>query len=275
MIHQQRFYEDSYSIDIDDYGMPDRKISDGLRITSKNILSIGSGTGSDIWYLVKDNSIIGLDYSINGLKIGNQHGFCGVVGELNLTTTLPFEDKSFDIVICKDILEHILQPLEILQDVYRILRDDGFVIVSVPNYLYLSQRLRLLLGKELIWKSFGIDHSINYDSWNYMHVRFFTYASFRRFIFCAGFKPEKWFWDFGTLAHYQNPDMWIEPQNNKIRNGQVLSSRGKLGVLVIRPLWKIVNIIFPHIIREKFVALAPGIMCAGFYVRIRKQVVED
>jgi len=275
MIHQQRQYEDAYTIDFDHYGIPDRKISDGLRVNSKNILSIGSGAGSDIWYLVNDNSVIGLDYSFNGLKVGYQHGIGGVVGELNFTTTFPFKDKSFDIIICKDILEHVVQPLEIIQDVHRILRDDGCVIISVPNHFYLTQRFRLLLGKGIIWKSIGINHSKNYDSWNYMHIRFFTYNSFKRFIDHAGFKPEKWFWDFGTLAHYQNPDMWIEPQEIKIKDGRSLSFRGKIGVFIIKPLWKTVNIIFPHVIRNKIVSFAPGILCAGFYVRARKQIIAE
>ena len=42
-----------------------------------------------------------------------------------------------------------------------------------------------------------------------MHIRFFTYKGFREFLESAGLKPVKFYWDFGNLAHYHNPDRWI------------------------------------------------------------------
>ena len=193
-----------------------------------------------------------------------------MVGDLNLSPVLPFGDQSFDIVICKDILEHVLEPMVVLQEVRRVLKDNGYVVISVPNHFYLPMRLRILLGKGLIWKSIGSDHSLEYDEWNYMHIRFFTYGGFRRFLRAAGFRPEKWFWDFGNLAHYNNPDMWLEPQLWKKAHGKPISHRGKLGLYLIRPLWKVFNLLFPRPIRARVVSLAPGLLCAGFYVRVQK-----
>ena len=68
----------------------------------------------------------------------------GVACDLNFSPLLPFEDKTFDVVICKDILEHILEPLLVLHEVYRILKDSGYVIISVPNHFYLPFRARIL-----------------------------------------------------------------------------------------------------------------------------------
>jgi len=268
--HQQRQYERAYQDADDEYGFPDRKISDGRMLQGKWILSLGSGTGNDVWYLAEENLVVGLDYAVSGLEIGSRHGARGVAGDLNLRPMLPFKGRSFDVVICKDILEHLLEPLAVLQEVQRVLKNDGYVMVSVPNHFYLPLRLRILLGKGLIWKSIGSDHRREYDEWNYMHIRFFTYKGFQRLLKTAGFRPEKWFWDFGNLAHYNNPDMWLEPQLWKKAHGHPLSRRGKLGLYAIRPLWRALNLLFPRPLRSAIVALAPGLLCAGFYARVRK-----
>ncbi|MBC7227785.1 MAG: class I SAM-dependent methyltransferase [Thermoflexales bacterium] len=267
---QQHCYEQAYLGADNEYGFLDRKITDGQQIRGARILNLGCGTANDVWWLAGENEIIGLDYAQSGLRVAQRHGVVGVVVDLNLSPRLPFRDGAFDIVICKDILEHILEPLIVLQEVRRVLKDDGYVIISVPNHFYLPMRVRILLGKGLIWKSIGSDHSQHYDEWNYMHIRFFTYQGFHRFLRAAGFRPEKWYWDLGTLAHYNNPDMWLEPQLWKMAHGKPISRRGKLGLYVIRPLWKVFNFIFPYQLRRQIVAISPGLLCAGFYVKVRK-----
>jgi hypothetical protein len=100
-----------------------------------------------------------------------------------------------------------------------------------------------------------------------MHIRFFTYSGFRRFLRTAGFGAEKWFWDFGNLAHYHQPEMWFEPQEWKKKHGLALSRKGKLGFYVLRPMWVVFNTLFPRKVRSAVVSVAPGLFCSGFYVR--------
>lgn len=268
--YQQQRYEGIYWFANSEYGFPDRKIANGYFLQNKRILSLGCGTGNDVWYLAEENLVIGLDYVMSGLQVGRHHGIQGVSADLNLCPALPFREQSFDVVICKDILEHLLEPLAVLQEVRRVLKDSGYAVISVPNHFYLPMRLRIAFGKGLIWKSIGSDHSQEYEEWNYMHIRFFTYRGFRRFLKAAGFHAEKWFWDFGTLAHYNNPDMWLEPQLWKKVHGKPISRQGKLGLYIIQPLWRAFNLLFPRPLRSAIVSLAPGLLCAGFYVRVRK-----
>lgn len=94
---------------------------------------------------------------------------------------------------------------------------------------------------------------------------------FSVFLTLSGFRPEKWFWDLGNLAHYHNPDMWIEPQIWKKRAGHPISTRGKFGLYFVRPLWIVFNLLFPRWLRSSIVSVAPGLLCSGFYVRARKQ----
>ena len=74
-----------------------------------------------------------------------------------------------DLVLCLDVLEHLLQPLEVLKRVTSTMPDGGTVIVSVPNIAHASVSLPLLLRARFEYQDAGIlDRT---------HVRFFDRAS--------------------------------------------------------------------------------------------------
>lgn len=269
--HQQSFYERAYREAEAGLGFPDPKIADGQTLINKRILTLGGGTANDLWHLTKENTVINADYATAGLSVGEQFGVRGVRANLNFGASLPFPDHTFDLVVCKDILEHLLDPMLVLKEAIRVLRDDGAIIISVPNHFYWPMRLRLLLGKGIIWQGAISDHGAAYHEWDYMHIRFFTYKGFRKLLEAAGLEPVKFYWDFGNLAHYYNPDMWLEPQLQKQAAGLPLSPRARLGLYVIRPLWRVFNIVFPRPLRKAIVSLCPGLLCGGFYARCVKR----
>jgi len=45
---------------------------------------------------------------------------------------MPFENDSFDIVICNHVLEHVEDDIKAMKEIYRILRKGGFAIMQVP-----------------------------------------------------------------------------------------------------------------------------------------------
>jgi SAM-dependent methyltransferase len=269
--HQQKFYERAYLKAARSIAVPDLKITGGSLPKNKQILTLGGGVANDLWHLANENFIVNADYALPGLHVARQAGVAGVSINLN-SSALPFADKTFDLVVCHDILEHLLEPLPVLKESVRVLREDGTIVISVPNHFYWPMRLRLLLGKGIIWRGLLIDHGTDYNEWDYMHIRFFTYKGFRKFLESARLKPIKFYWDFGTLAHYCNPDKHIAPQLRKQTEGLPLSSRAKFGIRFIRPLWRLFNILFPAQLRSAIVSLCPGLLCAGFYVRCKREV---
>jgi SAM-dependent methyltransferase len=61
---------------------------------------------------------------------------------------LPFADGSFDAAIICDVIEHLHEsPRAFLAEALRIVREDGLILVTVPNAANLRKRLHLLLGK--------------------------------------------------------------------------------------------------------------------------------
>jgi ubiquinone/menaquinone biosynthesis C-methylase UbiE len=46
---------------------------------------------------------------------------------------LPYPDKSFDLVLCIDVLEHTQMPEKVLSEIKRVTNEFGFIIIHVPN----------------------------------------------------------------------------------------------------------------------------------------------
>lgn len=47
--------------------------------------------------------------------------------------TLPFDDGSFDVVLCTEVLEHTRDPRRVIAELLRVARPDARVVVSIPN----------------------------------------------------------------------------------------------------------------------------------------------
>ena len=61
---------------------------------------------------------------------------------------LPYDTDSFDIITAWDVIEHFPEPpFKLLKEMRRILKDDGTLLLSVPNLISTARRGRLLLGK--------------------------------------------------------------------------------------------------------------------------------
>lgn len=61
---------------------------------------------------------------------------------LDLNAPWPFGDAEFDGVNLKDVLEHIENPAQTIREIARVLRPGGLVVISTPNVLNASSRLR-------------------------------------------------------------------------------------------------------------------------------------
>jgi SAM-dependent methyltransferase len=57
---------------------------------------------------------------------------------------LPFEDRTFDYIFCLELIEHVENPTLLLNQLKRVLKDDGVLILSTPNpynWLYIIAEL--------------------------------------------------------------------------------------------------------------------------------------
>lgn len=87
--------------------------------------------------------------------------------------------NQFDYIVCGDVLEHTANPENILQILIDHIKEDGFLIVSLPNFVRYDIRLKILLGR-FGYSSEGI---LDED-----HLRFFTLKTARKLLLKTGWK---------------------------------------------------------------------------------------
>jgi SAM-dependent methyltransferase len=62
--------------------------------------------------------------------------------DLNADPALPFDDKSFDAVVCCVSVDYLSQPVEVFREVARVLRPGGPLVISFSNRLFPTKAVR-------------------------------------------------------------------------------------------------------------------------------------
>jgi SAM-dependent methyltransferase len=71
------------------------------------------------------------------------------VATLNLETDrFPWADGSMDIVVANQVFEHLKNVWLAMSEIARVLRPDGYFVISVPNLASLHNRLLLMIGRQ-------------------------------------------------------------------------------------------------------------------------------
>lgn len=114
------------------------------------VLDLGAGKGDDLLIAKKINQdcqMMAVESFPEYIELLNQKSI--KVFNLNIEKDkLPFPDKSIDVVICNQILEHCKEVWWILHEISRVLKVNGKVIIGVPNLASLHNRILLGIGKQ-------------------------------------------------------------------------------------------------------------------------------
>lgn len=73
----------------------------------------------------------GTDLSLANVAFAQEAGID--VREGDVSRRLPFDDAAFDCVFCLELLEHLVTPLNALEEIARVLAPTGRAVVSVPS----------------------------------------------------------------------------------------------------------------------------------------------
>jgi len=112
-------------------------------------LDVGSGGGFSCEFMAKRGVIVsGVDPSLNSiqaaqkhaiksrLKIDYRHGFA---------EDLPYEENSFDLVTCVDVLEHVVDLNKVLSEINRVLKPNGLFLFDTINRNFKSRVIMIWL----------------------------------------------------------------------------------------------------------------------------------
>lgn len=67
------------------------------------------------------------------------------VDQGNLNERIPYDDGQFDYICCLEGIEHTENPYNATRELSRVLKPDGILIMSTPNYLNIKRRLKFLI----------------------------------------------------------------------------------------------------------------------------------
>lgn len=147
-----------------------------LKVDVKNasVLDVGCGTGLFLKPLIVAGctQLYGVDgpQDFTGRALSRGYKEVSEVADLNISP-LPGANESFDLVVCKDVFEHLLNPTHALSEISRVLKKDGLLLLHVPNHFPLIGRLKFLFTNNIDTFSFFKEES----RWTFPHIRFYEH----------------------------------------------------------------------------------------------------
>jgi len=154
----------------------------------KNVCDVGCGNGvftGDIKTRFECDHLIGIDSNQYALNQASSLEFDQLiqVDDFN-NDPLPIESNSIDLVICKDVLEHLINPLFLTSEISRVLKPGGCFLLLVPNHFTILGRLKFLWKNDIDTFSYFPES----DRYDFPHIRFFTLSSIKKLLHLRGFE---------------------------------------------------------------------------------------
>lgn len=134
-------------------GIPERFVADEMRgelveaehiaryrwaagfCSGRRVLDAGCGVGYGCEMLLSAGAaeVVGIDNSSAALELARSSVSGSVRWELGNVASLPYDDDSFDVVVCFEVIEHVDEQEQALDELARVLRSDGLLFISSPN----------------------------------------------------------------------------------------------------------------------------------------------
>jgi SAM-dependent methyltransferase len=196
----------------------------------RDILDVGCNVGYGTRrFLAAAGRVAGVDVSPRAIEAATATAVDGRPEFLTIDgLSLPFPDASFDLVVSFQVIEHVLDPLPFLDEIIRISRPGGAVILTTPN-----AATRLYPGMA---------------PWNRFHVREYR-ASELAELLRSRFAQVQVLGMFGAPALYRTEIDRVDAARRRVRRAE-----REAGVVAVRA---------PERQRTPFVRVARALLPAG------------
>ncbi|MDP3024955.1 MAG: class I SAM-dependent methyltransferase [candidate division Zixibacteria bacterium] len=161
------------------------------------ILDVGCGNGEMIGWMEEYGwKTYGVEISKEACEQAEKQGIQVFYGELQ---NAHFPSEFFDVITANQVLEHVYDPLALLKECNRILKEDGLLIIGCPNFGCFDSRL---FSKD--WSALQVP----------THLYHFTPSTLNRILKTAGFEINKWKFKI-PFPFCDQPSIKIYKENNK------------------------------------------------------------
>ncbi len=193
-----------------------------------DVLDIGGYTG-DLFQLIKQSfptktqkiNYLILDYDNDGMDAAKERGIKVKTMDFNFQDIeSQVKGEKFDIIICTEVLEHLLDPAKHIQAINNLLKTDGVALISLPNENTIFHRVFAVTGMGIDQYAFDL----------YKHLHFPTIKQARDFVS-----------KYLTIKDYR---YYI----NFSGKGSRLEWVGKILTLIPDPIWYKLTNFFPGLL---------------------------
>lgn len=200
----KEYYSKAYFRKPEELFREEDRLKKVLKILAKHsggiLLDIGCGSGGITTVLketMKPGDAYGVDISPEAVALAREKGIKAYKVDVN-KSRLPFKDNFFDVVFCGEVIEHLFDPDFLLDEVYRVLKLGGILILTTPNLGAWYNRGALLLGFQPsisaslqnpeVGKPFKNAFKKQSAGGSEAHIRFFTKRALEQLLKIHGFE---------------------------------------------------------------------------------------
>lgn len=197
MINPKPHFESKYFDEIDQTSQVDnyfipvlKEVQFELDKKSSRVLDVGCGTGVFLKYLIDCGYVecFGVDGPNEFSARAINRGYKKVEHVADLSSSkLPFPDESFDLVVSKDVLEHLIDPVFSLTEIHRVLKKDALFLMHVPNHFPLFARIKFMFTNNID----TFNYFRNESRWTFPHIRFYEHSDSLNILSNHGFSVIK------------------------------------------------------------------------------------
>jgi len=150
------------------------------------VLEIGAAYGETLFYLKQNgiaSEVVGVDIFEDAKNKQNYKPLDQFIfGDIE-KIDLPEYFQHFDLILLADVLEHLFEPKSVLETLKKYLKEDGKIIISMPNIRYYSALYKIVFKGDFKYEESGI--------FDYTHVRFYCRKNIQELLETAGYKVLK------------------------------------------------------------------------------------
>lgn len=153
-----------------------------IDIPVNQVLEIGAGTGATLIEIKKR----GLAKEVTAIELlalphtSQQDETIDhvLIGDIETSSTLLL-GKHYDLIICADILEHLIDPWKVVATLHSALAVDGLLVASIPNIREIRSLLKIAVRGSFAYEPAGV-----FDK---THMRFFCQRDMQALFHDAGY----------------------------------------------------------------------------------------
>ena len=155
------------------------EVAEQVPASAQRILEIGCASGETGKYLKEQKQgreVIGVEYDPHAAKEAAKVLDTVFVGDVS-KVELPYPAGYFDCIVYADVLEHLVDPEDVLRKHLRLLSPNGAVVMSIPNVQHFSLVNSLIEGRWTYREEGLLDRT---------HLRFFTLHEIKEMLARVG-----------------------------------------------------------------------------------------